>query len=337
MEALISLVEERSFSRVAKRMLLTQPALTKNIRNVEDCLGVKVVNCSNAGVSLTPEGKILYDVAQRMAKLRKEAGDKIQKLHENTGGDIYIGASTIPATYILPHVMSAFIKDHSDIRISIKTEDSEEVLNMVLDREVEIGCIGKKPLNRKLIAESVWDDRLILVVPKLHPWIQKGSIDISELMQEPFVLREKGSATRDVFETYLKETKSISLSQLNICGELGSSEAIKEAVIAGLGVSVISIHAVSLELASRLLFEIPINSCRVERKFHLIYFKSFDFRPYHQTFVDFLAKIFLTYKSAFSIFKNISGQGNSVPMTDTRVCFILPPANKFLAMREGFL
>jgi len=290
MEALISLVEERSFSRAAKRMLLTQPALTKNIRNVEDCLGVKVVNRSNAGVSLTPEGKILYDVALRMVKLRKEAGEKIQKLHENTGGDIYIGASTIPATYILPHAMSAFKKVHSDIRIFLKTEDSEEVLNMVLDREVEIGCIGKKPLNSKLIAESVWNDRLILIVPRRHLWIKKGSIDISELLAEPFVLREKGSATRDVFESYLKENKSVSLSQLNVCAELGSSEAIKEAVIAGLGVSVISIHAVTRELASRLLYEVPITSCLIERKFYLIYLKQFEFRSHHQTFVNFLKR-----------------------------------------------
>lgn len=290
MEALISLVEERSFSRAAKRMLLTQPALTKNIRNVEDCLGVKVVNRSNAGVSLTPEGKILYDVAQRMVRLRKEAAEKIWVLHENTGGDIYVGASTIPATYILPRAVSAFKKAHADIRIFIKTEDSEEVLNMVLDREVEIGCIGKEPLNRKLTAEPVWSDRLILVVPKLHPWVKRGSIDMSELLSEPFVLREKGSATRDVFETYLKERKSINLSQLNICGELGSSEAIKEAVIAGLGVSVLSVHAVKRELASKLLYEIPITSCRMERKLYLIYLKSFDFRMHHHTFVNFLKR-----------------------------------------------
>jgi DNA-binding transcriptional LysR family regulator len=288
MEALIALVEESSFSRAAKRMLLTQPALTKNIRNVEDCLGVKVVNRSNTGVSLTPEGKILYDVAQRMVKMRKEAGEKIQKLHENTGGDIYVGASTIPATYILPHAMSAFKKVHPEIRIFIKTEDSQEVLNMVLDRGVEIGCIGKEPFNRKLMAQPVWSDRLILVVPKHHRWIRKGSIDISELLLEPFVLREKGSATRDVFEVYLKEKKSISLQQLNICGELGSSEAIKEAVIAGLGVSVLSVYAVKRELASRLLYEIPITYFRMERKFYLIYLKSFDSRPHHQTFVNFL-------------------------------------------------
>lgn len=290
MEALIHLVEERSFSRAAKRMLLTQPALTKNIRNIEDCLGVRVVNRSNAGVSVTPEGKILYDYAQRIFRLRTEAGDKIRQLHENDGGDIYVSASTIPATYILPRAMSEFKKDHSDIRVFIKTEDSEEVLNMVLARETEIGCIGKKPHNSKLIVDPVWHDRLILVVPKGHRWIKQGSVAVSDLMDEPFVLREKGSATRDVFESYLKENQAINVSQFNICGELGSSEAIKEAVIAGLGVSVLSAHAVLRELDSKILFEVPITSCRIERKFYLIHLKQFEFRLHHQIFIDFLKK-----------------------------------------------
>jgi DNA-binding transcriptional LysR family regulator len=288
MEALIFLVEERSFSRAAKRMLLTQPALTKNIRNIEDCLGVKVVHRRNTGVSLTPEGKILFDCAQRMVRLRGEAAQKIHQLNENAGGDIYLSASTIPATYILPRAMSAFKKNHSDIRIFIKTEDSEEVLNMVLDRETEIGCIGKKPQNSRLTALPVWHDRLILVVPKGHRWIKKGSVDTTELLAEPFVLREKGSATRDVFESHLKENKAIQLSQLNVSGELGSSEAIKEAVLAGLGVSVLSAHAVYRELASKMLFEIPITSCRIERKFYLIHLKQFEFRLHHKTFIAYL-------------------------------------------------
>ena len=288
LEALIALVEERSFSRAARSMLLTQPALTKNIRNMEDYLGVKVVNRSNAGISLTPEGKILYDYAQRMVRLRKEACEKIQQMHENAGGDIYVGASTIPATYILPKAISELKKGHPEIRIFLKMEDSEEVMNMVLDREVEIGCIGKKPLNRKLVAVPLWSDRLILIAPGSHRWVRKGTVSLSELLQEPFVLREKGSATRDVFEKYLKENKSISLSQLNICGEMGSSEAVKEAVMAGLGVSFISVHAVARELVRKTLCEIPVASCRIERELFLIYLKQFDFRLHHKIFVNFL-------------------------------------------------
>jgi len=288
MEALILLVEERSFSRAAKRMHLTQPALTKNIRNVEDCLGTKVVHRSNAGVSLTPEGKILYDYAQRIVRLRKEAAHKINQLHENKGGDIYLSASTIPATYILPRALSVFKKALPDIRVYIRTEDSEEVMNMVLDREVEIGCIGKNPKNTKLAAWPLWPDRLILIVPRGHRWIKKSRVGFTDLAAEPFVLREKGSATRDVFEACLKEQKSPGLSEFNIASELGSSEAIKEAVLAGLGVSVISAHAVERELASKTLMEIPIASCRIERRFYLIHLQQFDLRPYHLKFIDFL-------------------------------------------------
>jgi DNA-binding transcriptional LysR family regulator len=290
MEAVISLVEEGSFSRAAKRMFLTQPALTKNIKNAEDYLGVRLVNRSNMGTSLTPEGKILYNYAQRMVKLRDEAREKILALRENIGGNIYISASTIPATYILPHVLSSFNKKHPDIRVYIKTADSEEAMNMVLENEVEIGCIGKQPSNKKLKAEPLWKDRLILAIPKHHRWHKKKSITLSELLDEPFVVREKGSATRELFESCLKESKSINLSQFNICGELGSSEAIKEAVIAGLGVSVISIHAVERELSQGLLFEIPLQGCRMERNFYLIYKRHFDFRPAHKIFIDFMKK-----------------------------------------------
>ena len=288
MEALIFLVEEGSFSHAAKRMHLTQPALTKNIRNAEDYLGAPLVNRSSSGISLTPEGKIVYDYARHIVKLRDEAREKVLALRENIGGNIYASASTIPATYILPRALSQFRKNHPDIMIYIKTADSEDAMNMVLENEAELGFIGKKPLNKKLIAEPLWKDRLILAVPKAHPWGKKKSVTLKELLAEPFILREKGSATRDLFEACLKESKSISLSQFNICGELGSSEAIKEAVIAGLGVSVISTHAVQRELSQGLLFEIPFQECRMERNFYLIYKRQFDFRPVHKIFIEFL-------------------------------------------------
>jgi DNA-binding transcriptional LysR family regulator len=288
MEAIISLVAERSFSRAANKMLLTQPALTKNIRNVEDYLGVRIVNRNNAGISLTPEGKIIYDYACRIIKLRDEAREKILKMQDKNGGDIYVGASTIPATYILPQALSAFRKEQGNINVHVQTADSEEVLNMVLDNEVEIGFIGKKPLNKKLRAAPLWRDRLVLAVPVNHRWWKKKSIPVEELIKAPFVLREKGSATRDILEIYFKESKSIGLGQFNICAELGSSEAIKESIIAGLGVSIISIHAVKRELAQGLLREIRLDGCNIERDFYLIHQKHLDIRPTHQLFINFL-------------------------------------------------
>ena len=151
-----------------------------------------------------------------------------------------------------------------------------------------MGFIGKKPLNKKLVAEPLWHDRLVLAVPGNHPWRKKKSVALEELLQEPFVAREKGSATRDVLESYLKEHKSVSLAQFNICGELGSSEAIKEAVIAGLGVSILSIHAIKRELQRGLLREILLKGCHIERDFYLIRQKQLDLKPFHKLFIDFI-------------------------------------------------
>ena len=290
MEAIIALVEEGSFSRAAKKMLLTQPALTKNIKNAEDCLGTRLANRSSAGISLTPEGKILFDYARRMVRLRDEAKEKVLALRKEAGGNIYLSASTIPATYILPRALSDFNKANADIHVNIKTADSEEAMNMVLDNELEMGIIGKKPLNKKLASETLWKDRLALIVSNNHVWCKKKSITLPELLNEPFVIREKGSATRELFESSLNKSKSISHVQLNICGELGSSEAIKEAVIAGWGVSVISIHAVSRELSQGLLCEIPLQGYSMERHFYLIYRRQFDFRKFHKTFINFIKK-----------------------------------------------
>lgn len=288
MEAIISLAEEGSFSRAAKRMLLTQPALTKNIQNAEDCLGVRLANRSSVGISLTPEGKIVYDYARRIVRLRNEAREKVVALAKNTEGNIYLGASTIPANYILPHALSPFRKANSDIRVYIKTADSEAAISMVLDNEVEIGCVGKNPLNRNLVTEPLWKDRLILVVPKFHPWRKKKSVTLQELLNEPFVVRERGSGTRELFESFLKKSKSTSLSQFKIAGVLGSSEAVREAVIAGLGVSMISNYAVYRELSQGFLFEVPVQGCSMERNFYLVYKRQLDFRPYHKIFIDFI-------------------------------------------------
>jgi DNA-binding transcriptional LysR family regulator len=287
-EALISLVQEGSFSRAARKMFLTQPALTKNIKNMENYLGVAVVFRSSSGIELTVEGKIIYEYAQRIIKLRGEAGDKILQLRDKRGGDIYLAASTIPATYILPHVLSKFYKEHSDIRVHVRAADSEEAVNMVLDKQVELGIVGKNPQNKKFIARPLWRDNLLLVIPQNHGWQRKKKITLDELIAEPFVIREKGSATRDILEESLKNSLSLNLAQLNVCAEMGSSEAVKEAVLTGLGVSVISAYAVAREMARKLLFAIPFPGFSIERNFYLIHQRRLEMTALQKMFVDFL-------------------------------------------------
>lgn len=297
LEALIHLVDERSFSRAARKMHLTQPSLTKHIRNMEEALGSKAVNRSSRSLALTPEGKVLYDYARRIVKLRDEAREQVLRLRDSDAGDIRIAASTIPATYILPYAIGGFRKKFPEIRTTVRTADSTDVIEMVLGNGAEIGFIGKKPAGGKLSSEALWKDRLVLAVPPGHPWAKRRSARLAEISRQPFVIREKGSGTRETFEGCLRESGSPGLPHLNIVAELGSSEAVKEAVLAGLGISVISVHAIRRELKSGLLAALSIDECAIERSFYLIYRRQFDLMNHHKRFLEFIRAYRLEYPS----------------------------------------
>jgi len=288
MESLIYLVEEGSFSRAAKRVFLTQPSLTKHIKNLEEAVNARIVNRENMGISLTPEGKILYDYSRRILKLRNEAKEKILREKENESGNIFISASTIPATYILPYLLNEFKKLFPDIRAYIQANDSEETLGMVLNNQSEIGFIGKNTLNKRLNVKPLWKDEIVLAVPGDHPWRKKDYVTLNEVSKEPFIIREVGSGTREILEEYLLKNTDKSLSKFNIACEMGSSEAVKEAIIAGLGISILSIHAIKRELKQGILINVPIKDCDIQRYFYLIYKKQFSLMPYHKLFLKFV-------------------------------------------------
>ncbi|OPY03956.1 MAG: HTH-type transcriptional regulator CysL [Syntrophaceae bacterium PtaB.Bin038] len=288
LESLVHLVEERSFSRAAKRMFLSQPSLTKHIRNLEGALGAKVVNRASRAFTLTPEGRVVYDYARRILKLREEAMDRVMRVREREEGDIRIAASTIPATYILPPAIAGFLEKFRSIRTAVQAADSSEVIETVLENGAEIGFIGKEPAGAKLAAERLWRDRMVLAVPAAHPWARRKSVRVREIEKEPFVIREKGSGTREAFERCLTEAGKADLSRFLVVAEMGSSEAVKEAVIAGVGVSVLSLHAVRREVKSGVLAALSVEGCPIERHFHLIYRRQFDLMAHHKRFLEYI-------------------------------------------------
>ncbi len=288
LKSLVNLAEERSFSRAAKKMRLTQPSLTKHIQNLEEQLGTQLVDRSNKELSLTPEGRTLCEAAKRVFSLLNDTGEKIARMKENESGNIHIAASTIPATYILPHLLSKFRDCHNDIHCYVKTSDSDSTLDMILDDEAEIGFVGREVVNRKLHVEPLWKDRLALVVPASHRWRGQEKVSLDEISKEPFVSREQGSATRKVLEEHLRKDTNLHLSRFNIVCELGSSEAVKEAVLAGLGISIISIQAIKREMESGLLFAVPMENFSIERNFYMIYKTRLGPMKHYGVFLDFI-------------------------------------------------
>lgn len=284
LEALREIVETGSFTRAAAGLFITQPSLTKQIKNLEEYIGTKVINRKHTGVTLTPEGKVLYDYARRMLRMREEAHEKILTLRDHAAGHIFAGASSIPATYLLPAVISQLRKKSPGIRVHLQTMDSEEARLSILNDQAEIGFIGKEIHDRKLNIEPLWKDRIVLAVAGGHPWSQKKSIGLDEIAVEPFIVRENGSGTRETIEQHLQEAKN-GLSRFNIACEMGSSEAVKEAIIAGLGVSLISIHAIGRELKQGVLKQVPVKNCTIERSFFMIYKKQLHLMAYHKLFL----------------------------------------------------
>jgi DNA-binding transcriptional LysR family regulator len=292
LEVLMALVEAGSFTRAAAKLSLSQPSLTKQIQNLEEAAGSRLVNRGVTGTSLTPEGQIIYDYTKRIIRLREDAKERVVRYKAQEAGHIYVSASTIPATYILPHLISRLKQTHRDIQIHMQMHDSEETLQTILNDQAEMGFIGKEPVNRKLVVQRLWKDHLVLVVPCDHPLAKQKTAKLEVLTKMPFIIREKGSATRDLIEECLQKQMSTSLSCFNVACEMGSSEAVKEAILAGLGVSILSSFAIKREISQGLLTALHVSNCNMERYFYLVYKKQFPLMIYHKHFLDLVKKYF---------------------------------------------
>lgn len=288
LESLIHLVAERNFSRAASRMALTQPSLSKHIQKLEEATECRLVNRDTAGITLTAEGHILYDIAKKVIALRSEAKDRLAKLGDTESGSIHLCASTIPSTYLLPKVLSAFRLTHPDIHTHMMSTNSDEAIDLVTNGVCEIGVIGKAPSHRKLATTSLWEDRLVLVVPACWPKPERQMLRPADLFGIPFILREKGSATRETLSRYLKHHADKDVSAMKVVAELGSSEAVKEGIIAGLGASILSEFAVMREVRQGLVTLLQIEGWDIRRHFVLIHRKNTALPRHIVRFMDFL-------------------------------------------------
>jgi LysR family transcriptional regulator, transcriptional activator of the cysJI operon len=286
LESLVALLEAGSFTKAAAKLFISQSALTKQIKSMEASAGTTLVSRGSTGITLTAEGQILYDYAKRITRLLEDAKERVERLKNQESGHIYVSASTTPSTYILPHLLTQVQQKHPDIKLHIQMHDSDETTQCILNNQAEIGIIGKEVLNKKIISEPLCKDELVLAVPVHHPLAGQESITLKELAGTAFIAREHGSGTLDIVEKALQRHAGKSPPQFNVIAEMGSAEAVKEAILAGLGVSILSLFAVRRELSQGLITTVNIIDCPMERYFYIIYRKNFPFRKHHQHFLE---------------------------------------------------
>ncbi|PLR94471.1 selenium metabolism-associated LysR family transcriptional regulator [Bacillus sp. T33-2] len=239
LEAFIFVVEKKSFSEAAAKLKCSQPAISLQIKSLEEDLGLELLDRSLSGIQPTPAGISVYQAAKEMIKRWNRLAEELHGFHDNLTGTLTIGASTIPGTYIVPHWMRQFRRLYPKVEVKVEIGDSKEILAKLLDHQIDVGFIGLQPDSEKIKHYPVASDSLVLIAPDGHPLANADHLDFSEVKQYEFVLREEGSGTRKVMDDYLS-LHGVRLSELHTVASVGSTEALIASVEAGLGISCVS-------------------------------------------------------------------------------------------------
>ena len=288
LEIFCAVAETKSFTKAAELVHRTQPTISAQIGSLENVFGHALFDRSGKEIELTESGKILYDYARKILGLVEESKDKIAESHSIVRGDLVIGASTIPGTYILPKLLGKFKRRYPEVKITLQISDSEDVTSKILERKLELGAVGKQVENAKLEYRKLAADEIVLVVGPNHRWSNRDFITLDELRDEPFISREHGSGTRAVTEQALKN-KGIKREDLNVIMELGSTEAVKRGVEAGLGISFISKWAIDKERKLGLIKTVRVKGLAIRRSFYIVALRRGPRRLAVQTFMNFIS------------------------------------------------
>jgi len=249
LESFLWVAELQSFTRAARQLYLSQPAVSFQIKALEDDLEVMLFKRGDKKMILTDAGQLLYRETKQMFRHYQKIKAGLDDLKGLKTGHLIVGAGTIPGEYILPLLIGDFKKKYPGIQITLKVSGSGQVERWVREREIDLGITGVLVEGQEIECRPWLQDQLVLIVPPLHPWADLGTIKVTDLKNETMIFREQGSGTRRTIEQKLAE-HNISMEQIPQGIELGSSRAVITAVEAGLGVSIVSRYAVreSLEL-----------------------------------------------------------------------------------------
>jgi DNA-binding transcriptional LysR family regulator len=287
LEVFCKVVELKSFTKAAAAMGLAQPTVSEHIRSLEEMLGERLVDRLGREVAATAAGRIFYQYSRNIVRLGEEAVQALDQFRGNLSGHLILGASTIPGTYVLPKLIGAFKARHPAVMLTLRIGDTTSIANEILQNDVEAAVVGSRWNDRRLISEEVFGDELILAVPSEHRWAGKQPISVEELAGEPFILRETGSGTRMVMAKIL-ENHGFEPSKLHVVAEMGATEAVRQGIKAGIGISILSRHAVEEDIQRGTLSAVGIIGMRFLRPFYMIVRKNRHMCPICSAFVDFL-------------------------------------------------
>jgi DNA-binding transcriptional LysR family regulator len=281
-----TVVDKGSFSQAAEELEVSQPAVSFQIRALEERLGHRLLDRSGRRVRLTEAGEVVYRYARRMIGLEAELEREMGEIGTRISGRLVLGSSTGPGEVLLPRLLGAFHREYPEVRVSLMVSDTQTVCERVLDDELELGVVGAARPQRGLVFEPFVRDELVAIVPPGHPLAERGTVSIEELAAEPMLIQQEGSGVRSVVEAALRES-GVRDRDLRVAMELGLQQSVKAAVLDGYGITVISRLAVERELADGSLVALTLEGAGLERSFFAVRHAGRTPKRVTQAFVDF--------------------------------------------------
>jgi len=268
LQAFCAVVEKKSFSQAAEQLGVTQPAVSLQVRALEQRLGQSLLDRSGRRVEPTEAGRRLYRSAQRMLALEEQLLDEVSADDGHLTGTLAIGASTGPGAHLVPLLLCEFQREHPDLHVALSIWDTQTVIDRVVDRQLELGVVGALRRHRSLEFEPLVRDEIVLAVPPGHD-AAGGTISLDELKDETLIVMQEGAGVRQVVEEELRRA-GLRLRGVEPKLELGLQESVKSAVAAGYGVAFISRTAIEGELAAGRLAAAQVEGVEPARQIYIV-------------------------------------------------------------------
>ncbi|MET3538073.1 LysR family transcriptional regulator [Chryseobacterium limigenitum] len=261
-----------SFTRASEELNISQPAVTKHIKETENQLNTKLFDRKGTSIQLTQSGKILYEYAEKIRNMSRDLEFEINQMNQQHKGKLIIGASTTIAQYILPEILAKFNSYYKDIKIELLTQNTEIISSLLKDGKIDLGIIEGESQSSFFEYITFKADEIVLVAKTNHPLASKD-LHLKDLYDLDLIFREQGSGTQEFIQNRLKE-KGINIDDLNTVMQLGSSESIKNYLLHSDCMAFLSISTVLNELKNNVLTIVDIKNFSIERNFHYIFPKG---------------------------------------------------------------
>lgn len=261
-----------SFTKAAESLHMTQPAVTFQVRQLEEYFNTRLFDRTHNRISLTSAGEKVFEFSDKIFALYSEMENGVRDLTGEISGALTIGASTTIAEYMLPALLGDFRAKYPDVSIHLKVSNTDGIVTMVENNVIDLGVVEAPVSNKNLVVTKCRHDQLVAIVPPGHQKKGEKTIQFKDIMEYPFICREEGSGTREVINEYIGQSEGCS-SGLNIAMELGSPEAVKSAVEAGMGISIVSRATIQKELRLGSLVAIDLDP-PLERPFSFVHQKQ---------------------------------------------------------------